>query len=182
MLHIEVPEREFFDEGTQEFKTTKSITLQLEHSLVSLSKWESKWCKPFLGKDAKTAVETIDYIRCMTITQRVPVETYAALPEEVYGKIDAYINAPMTATWFNDKQHGPPSREIITSEVIYYQMIAQNIPMECQKWHLNRLLTLIRVCSIKNQPLNKKGGNKRETLNSRNALNQARRNQLNTKG
>lgn len=180
MLILEIPEREFFEEETSSFIIYKKDTLQLEHSLVSLSKWESTWCKPFLSQTPKTIEETIDYIKCMTITQNVRAEVYEHLPQEIFDKVDEYINKPMTATWFAESPHASKSREIITSELIYYWMIALTIPIECQKWHLNRLLTLIRVCNIKNQPAKKPG--KKEALSQRAALNKARRTQNNTKG
>jgi hypothetical protein len=180
VLQVTIPEREFYDENREEFVKTKSEILQLEHSLVSLSKWESKWCKPFLGKEEKSNEETLDYIRCMTISQNVTPEIYNNLPGFVFAQITEYINAPMTATWFNEQQNAKKSREIVTAELVYYWMIAQNIPMECQKWHLNRLLTLIRVCSIKNQPPKKMG--RKEMLLNRRALNEARRSEFNTKG
>ena len=180
MLYLTVPSRERFDEATSTFSYTKEENLQLEHSLVSLSKWESKWEKPFLSKDKKTTEEIIDYIKCMTITQNVKPEVYDNLPKEVFTKVDAYIHAKMTATWFSDKQNTPQSREVITAELIYYWMVAHNIPFECQKWHLSRLLTLIKVCNIKNQPQKKMG--RKEMLHSRAALNAARRTSMNTKG
>ena len=179
MLQIIVPATEQWDEIKQEFVYTKETTLQLEHSLVSLSKWESKWCKPFLSKEDMTAEETIDYIRCMTITQNVNPEVYTCLSDENITQIHDYIQAPMTATFFR-KENGPPSREIITSELIYYWMITLNIPFECQKWHLNRLLTLIRVCNIKNQPAKRRS--QREIMEYNTALNEARRKKLNSKG
>ena len=179
MLQIIVPATEQWDEIKQEFVYTKEITLQLEHSLVSLSKWESKWCKPFLSKEDMTAEETIDYIRCMTITQNVNPEVYTCLSDENIAQVRDYIQAPMTATFFR-KENGPPSREIITSELIYYWMITLNIPFECQKWHLNRLLTLIRVCNIKNQPAKRRS--QREFMEYNTALNEARRKKLNSKG
>lgn len=157
MLQITIPEAEFFNEETEEFINVKRQTLQLEHSLISISKWESKWCKPFLGKEEKTGEEMIDYIRCMTITQNVDPMVYLAIPRSEMERIKEYIHAPMTATWFSDKEHRAPSRKIITSELIYYWMIAQNIPLECEKWHLNRLFTLLRVCSEKNAPPKKMG-------------------------
>lgn len=180
MLQVVIPAREFFDDDKQEFINVKGDTLQLEHSLVSLSKWESKWCKPFLGKTEKTIEETIDYIRCMTITQNVNPEAYNNIPDAIYTQILEYINAPMTATWFNEQPGAKKSREIITAELIYYAMIVQNIPMECQKWHLNRLLTLITVCKLKNNPPRKMS--RKEMLAQRKALNDARRNQINSKG
>jgi len=184
MLEITVPEREFFDEGKQEFTYIKAQYLQLEHSLVSLSKWESKWCKPFLDKKEKTTEMIIDYIRCMTITQNIKPGFYTNLPIRVFTEIKEYIDAPMTATWFNNEPPGSAarsSREVITSEIIYDMMISLNIPVEFQKWHLNRLLTLIRVCNIKNTP-NKRKMNKKEMLANRRALNEARRAQINSKG
>lgn len=181
MLLIETSEREWFNEVTQEFVTVKKESFQIEHSLVSLSKWESKWCKPFFGKDRKTDEEVLDYIRCMTITQNVKPETYLNLTEKELRQIDAYINAPMTATWFSDRQpRVGGGKETITAEIIYYWMISLNIPFECQKWHLNRLITLVRVCNIKNQPPKKQ--NRREMLNSRAALNAARKSQFHTSG
>lgn len=180
MLQITIPASESWDESKEEFvATAKEQTLQLEHSLVSLSKWESKWCKPFLGKDEKTIEETIDYIRCMTITQNINPEVYNRLTPSNIDAINKYIYAPMTATVFYDNSRSG-TKETITSELIYYWMIALNIPMECQKWHLNRLLTLIRVCNIKNTPPKKMS--KREIMNRYANLNKSRRNKLNTKG
>lgn len=164
MLQVTIPAAEYFDERTDEFIETKAYTLQLEHSLISISKWEAKWCKPFLGKENKTEEETLDYIRCMTITQNVDPMAYNALPNSEIQRIKDYINAPMTATWFNDRDKRPPSRRVITSELVYYWMIAQNIPIECEKWHFNRLMTLIRVCSEKSQPPKKMSKNDRKSL------------------
>ena len=180
MLKITIPAGEQWDEINQVFIYTKEQTLQLEHSLVSLSKWESKWCKAFLTKNEKTDEETIDYIKCMTITQNVDPNVYNCLTKENVEQIKKYIEAPMTATYFSEEHSGKSSREQVTSELIYYWMIALNIPMECQKWHLNRLLTLIRVCNIKNQPPKKMS--KRAIMSRNAALNAARRKQLNTRG
>ena len=181
MLQLEIPEREVFNDETNEFISFKKESLQLEHSLVSLSKWESTWRKPFLSKDDKTNEEMVDYIKCMTITQNVRPETYLYLPSEVFEKVDNYINQPMTATWFTEAENAPKNnREVITSEIIYYWMISLQIPMECQKWHLNRLLTLIKVCNIKNQPPKKQG--QKATMSRQAALNKARRSKHHTKG
>ena len=180
MLQIVVPGTEFWDAQKQEFVTTTEQKLQLEHSLVSLSKWESKWCKPFLSTVDKTDEEILDYIRCMTITQNVKLETYKSLTKDNMRDIDAYINAPMTATTFNERDNNKFNREIITSEIIYYWMVALNIPDRYEKWHLNRLMALIKVCNIKNQPPRKMG--RRETMSRNAALNASRRKQLNTKG
>lgn len=180
MLRITVPAAEFFDEVREEFVYTKEVTLQLEHSLVSLSKWESRWNKAFLGKQEKTDEEILDYVRCMTLTQNVDPEVYTRLSAQNYAAINAYIEAPMTATYFFEDKQSKGNREVVTSELIYYWMISYNIPVEFQKWHLNRLLTLIRVCNIKNSPPKKRS--KRELMHRNAALNAARRNRLGSKG
>ena len=180
MLQITIPAKEQWDEGKEEFINSKAQTLSLEHSLVSLSKWESKWCKPFLSKDVKNLEETIDYVKCMTITQNVDPKVYNNLTTENIESINKYIEAPMTATWFNEERNRKSSSEQITSELIYYWMIALNIPFECQKWHLNRLLTLIKVCNIKNQPPKKRS--KKEIMSRNAALNASRRKLFNSKG
>mgnify|MGYP000280051301 CR=1 FL=1 len=180
MLQITVPSAELFDEENQEFVYVKQATLQLEHSLVSLSKWESKWNKPFLTKEEKTIQETIDYIRCMTITQNVNPMVYRCLTNDNIRQVNSYIEAPMSATRFYEEKNGKINREQVTAEIIYYWMIALSIPFECQKWHLNRLLTLIRVCNIKNQPPKKHS--RKEIMRRNAALNAARRKQLHTKG
>ena len=180
MLQITIPACEYYDEVKEEFVSAKEQTIQLEHSLVSLSKWESKWCKVFLSKQEKTAEETMDYIKCMTITQNVNPEVYSRLTQANIDEIQQYISAPMTATYFSKSAAGRSNSEQVTSELIYYWMIALNIPFECQKWHLNRLLTLIRVCNIKNQPPKKMS--KREIMSRNASLNAARKQQLNTKG
>lgn len=181
MLTIKVPiSPEGWDDEKQEFVEPKIQMLQMEHSLVSLSKWESKWKTPFYSKKEMTAEETLDYIKCMTLTKNVNPEVYDHLTRENIKEIMDYIGDPMTATTFGKEINKNINRETITSELIYYWMIASNIPFECQKWHLNRLLTLIKICGIKNTPPKK--ASKREILNRNAALNAARRQQLNTKG
>ena len=181
MLTITVPiSPEGWDEIKQEFVEPKSQMLQLEHSLISLSKWESKWQKPFYSKKEMTDEETLDYIKCMTLNKTVDTDIYNHLTRENIDDIMKYIGNPMTATTFRKDDKSQNNREIITSELIYYWMIALNIPFECQKWHLNRLITLIRVCSIKNSPPKKMS--KREIMSRNAALNAARRKQMNTKG
>lgn len=181
MLRITIPATEKWDEEAGCFILSKEYHLQLEHSLVSLSKWESKWRKPFYTKNDKTYEETIDYIRCMTITQNVPPEAYENITHDNITEISDYIEHPMTATTFTEKRQASGNNgEQITAELIYYWMIALQIPMECQKWHLNRLLTLVRVCNIKNTPPKKMG--RRETMNRNRSLNAARRARLNSKG
>lgn len=180
MLQITIPAVELYDENREEFVSSKEQTLQLEHSLVSLQKWESKWCKPFLTKQDKSPEELLDYVKCMTITQNVDPNVYMFLTDDNLRQINAYIEAPMTATSFSDDGKGRKNREIVTAELIYYWMIALNIPSEYKKWHLNSLLTLIKVCTIKNQPPKKTS--KKDILSRNAALNAARRKQFNTSG
>lgn len=181
MLQIVIPATEYWDDLKQEFiRLPKEQKLQLEHSLVSISKWESKWRKPFLSNEAKTPEETIDYIRCMTITQNVDPFVYNFLTNENMEQVKQYIEAPMTATWFPKNTPGKNNGEQITNELIYYWMITLNIPSKFEKWHINRLLTLIRVCNVKNQPSKKMS--RRDVMSQNRALNAARRKRLNSKG
>lgn len=181
MLQLTIPSVELWDERTQEFVQTKEHTLTLEHSLVSLSKWESKWCKPFLSNKGMTDEESIDYIRCMTLTQNVPPETYSYIQDSQIAEVIKYINAPMTATWFSEEKKNTRNKEVVTSELIYFWMISFNISKDYEKWHLNRLLTLIRVCERKNNPPTKRKS-KQSIANKYAAMNAARRKQLNSKG
>ena len=182
MLQITIPAREQWDEKKQEFIETEEYVLKLEHSLASLSKWESKWCQPFLSKKGLTEEETLDYIKCMTLNEEdVPDNIYANITSDLVYKISEYIEAPMTATWFSKENGGKKSNnEVVTAELIYYWMIALQIPFDCEHWHLNKLLTLVRICNIKNAPPKKRS--KRDILSQNAALNAARRKQLNTKG
>jgi len=152
MLKLIVPGIEMYDEVKNEFSYTKDTVIQLEHSLVSVSKWESKWKKSFLNTKNKTNLEMLDYIKCMCITQNIADDVFRGLTSEQFEIIDSYINDPMTATKIKDDNNKGGPKDAITSELIYYWMISLQIPMECQKWHLNRLLTLINVCNIKNTP------------------------------
>ncbi len=173
MLQITIPATELWDEKNEVFIYTKAQTLQLEHSLVSLSKWEMHWHKPFLSKVQKTPEEIVDYIKCMTITQNVNPDVYNYLSIENLDLINKYIDNPMTATTFKKDPNEKRNNDIITAEIIYYWMTALNIPLECQKWHINKLLTLIRVCNIKNSPKKKKS--REQVLRENAALNAARR-------
>ena len=180
MLSITIPGFEIYDEATGKIVEIKGRDIQLEHSLVSISKWESKWKKPFLGTESRTMQETIDYVKCMTLTQNVDPRVYQGITNENILKIKAYIEDPMTATTFK-KRPGRASNSIATSEVIYYWMISLEIPMECQKWHLNRLLTLIRVCDEKSSQSGKKMS-KRDVMSQYRSLNAARRSKYGTRG
>jgi len=180
MLTIVVPGVEHFDERASEFVTKGDTTLTLEHSLVSLSKWESKHEKPFLEKAEKTTEEVLDYIRCMTVTRNVPEEVYLRLSEQNLGDINKYIDSKMTATWFSDAPGAPASREVVTSELVYYWMITFQIPFECERWHLNRLFTLIRVCNLKQAKPKKMS--RAEVASRQRELNERRRKQYGTTG
>lgn len=184
MLRINIPiSPEGWDEEKQEFVEPKTVTFQLEHSLVSISKWESKWCKAYLTKREKTKEEALDYVRCMTITQNVDPDVYNHLTRENFEEIQKYIEAPMTATVINTiggSKGGGKNNETATSELIYYWMMSYNIYPECQKWHLNRLLKLIEVFNAKNAPAKKMSS--RDTARSYAAMNAARRRKHNSKG
>jgi len=182
MLSITIPAMEIFDEATSMFDTVPEISLTLEHSLVSLSKWESEFEKPFLTPDEKSNEEALGYIRAMTTTEGIPPEAYKRLTNEHISQINAYIEAKMTATWFSDtgKAKRPPSREQVTSELIYFWMSNYQINIEAQHWHLKRLITLIEVHSKKNEPPKKMG--KQEMLAQRAKINAERQQRLGTKG
>lgn len=179
MLLLTIPPPEYWDDYKQQFVYGKAQTLQLEHSLVSISKWECKHHKAFLGKREKTNEELIDYVRCMTLTQNVDPQVYHALSDREFAIINQYIDDPMTALYFQDDEKGELS-DTITAELIYYWMIALNIPFECQKWHLNKLLALIRVCNIKNKPPKKRSA--KEIISRNRAINAANRRRFNSRG
>ena len=180
MLQIKIPGIDGWDERTEQFVTLPDTTIVLEHSLISISKWESKWHIPFLGKDDKTPEQINDYIKCMTITPNVKDEVYDRITREQVETIMAYINDSMTATTISQRGGRRASREIVTSELIYYWMVALQIPFECQKWHINRLMMLIQICNVKNEPDKKMS--KRSAMQQNAALNAARRAKLNSKG
>jgi hypothetical protein len=180
MLTIVVPGVEMFDEKSQEFVTQGDVTVELEHSLVSLSKWESIYEKPFLGKDEKTTEEVLGYVKAMSLTPNLPDEVFSKLSPTNIEAINKYIDAKMSATWFNEAPGAPPSRDVITSELIYYWMVTFQIPFECETWHLNRLFTLIRVCNIKSAKPKKMS--RSEVAARQRELNAQRRAQLGTSG
>jgi len=180
MLKLELPGSECYNETDNEFLYIPGQTLMLEHSLLSVSKWESKWHRSFLNDGPKTWEETVDYIRCMTVNKNIDSNAYNLLRPEHVKKVTDYINEPMTATTVKNRRGQRLSKEIVTSEVIYYWMTANGIPFECEKWHLNRLLMLIRVCSEKNGPGQKMS--QRENMQQMHALNAARKAKMHTRG
>ncbi len=180
MLTITVGGEEVYDEGTQEFRVHGGIELQLEHSLVSLSKWESDHEKPFLGQGDKTPEEVLDYVRCMVVGPNPPGDFLQRLSKENMEAVNAYIERKMTATWFSDQPGAPGSREVITSELIYYWMTVFQIPFECETWHLNRLFTLIRICNVKQAKPKKMS--RAEVQRRNRELNAQRKAQLGTRG
>ena len=180
MLVLDVPASEMFDDEKQEYVDTPAVRLRLEHSLVSLSKWESKYERPFLDSKPKETKETLDYVNMMCLDDEIPPEVFHRLPDVCIDAVNQYINAKMTATTFKDLPAARGPREIITAEVIYYWMVSHNIPFECENWHLNRLLTLVKVCNRKNAPAQKTS--KKEMMAQRRDLNAKRKAQLGTRG
>lgn len=179
MLQLTIVTEEGYDEVASKFVASDTTVLRLEHSLVSLSKWESEWELPFLGDGEKTVEQTQDYIRKMNLGEEFPENLFHSFKDSDYAAIDKYINAKMTATWFSEAQD-PPSRETVTAELIYYWMISLDIPFDCQNWHLNRLLTLIKVCNLKNAP--KKKMNFADIARRRSELNEQRRREMGSRG
>lgn len=180
MFLLSIGATEQWDNVKEEFVYTKPVTIAIEHSLVSISKWEAKWERSFLSHPPITRTEKLDYIRCMTITQNVPIEAFNAITESDLSKIEKYINAPMSATKFYSNNKQMRSNATITSELIYYWMIDFGIPFECQKWHLNRLMALIRICEMKSRKQKKQSAS--EILKQNNALNAQRRAMMNSRG
>lgn len=180
MLKIHVPAKEWFDEKNNEFISFDGADLELEHSLLAISEWESKWNKPFLSNEKKTKVEFIDYIRCMTVN-KVDKLTYLSLTSKNVEAVSKYLEEKRTATWFSKKKNTPKhGGEAITSELVYYWMVETGIPFSCDKWNFNRLMTLIEVCNRKNAPQKKRSPN--DILAEQARLNAERRKRLNTKG
>lgn len=181
MLQIYVPAQEYYDERNEMFINIPAVTLKLEHTLVAISKWEAKWKKAFLGKQEKTNEEIVDYVKCMTLNEE-PIDpmVYTALTASDFKKVKAYLEDKMSASYLPERDHGE-NGDTITSELIYYWLVALQIPFECQYWHLNRLLTLVQICNMKNNPDKHKMS--REELLARNrALNAERKAKYNSRG
>ena len=180
MIQVTIPGGELFDPKTNEFINFKTTTVSLEHSLISISKWEAKWKKSFFKNEERSLDEIIDYIACMCVTPNVDPRIFHKISSKEVKKVSDYISDPMTATTFHDLEDHKANKQTVTSELVYYWMIAYNIPFECQKWHINRLLTLIRICGIKNAPPKKIS--KAEMMRKRAQVNAERRSRLHTKG
>lgn len=174
MIQIKIPESEYFNEYKNEFISIKAVKLNMEHSLISIKNWESKWNIAFLGREEKTNEQMLDYLRCMTVSPGdVKYEVYLSIPESEMVRVSEYIKAPMSATKFYDEQGREINRETVTAELIYYWMITLNIPIEFQKIHLNQLLTVIRLTSLKNTPPKKMS--RAELIRRNNRINDERR-------
>lgn len=181
MLTLTVGSTESFDDEKQEFVKVGGTVVRLEHSLVSLSKWESLHEKAFLKKDTKTGEEILSYVECMVLTPDFPPEVLHKLTDENVEAINAYIDAKHSATWFSEVPGAPAqSQETVTSELIYYWMTVANIPWEAQYWHLNRLFTLIRICNVKNAKPKKQS--RASMAQQRRDLNEQRKSALKTSG
>lgn len=184
MLKLTIPALELYDDKNRVFINQDEVTVELEHSLIALSQWESKWEKPFLGPDQKTTEETIDYVRCMSLTPNVSPEVFNRLNDAHLNEVNKYIDAKMSATWFTEPGGATKTskrpRETITAEIIYYWIISLNLNWETQHWHLNRLFTLIKVCNQKNAPEKKRS--RRDMVAERQRINAERRAQYGTSG
>lgn len=183
MLTLIIPEITGWDEKREEFVVLeKEEKILLEHSLISISKWETKWKKPFLTDDPKTIEESVDYIKCMTVSKNVDPSIYERLRVNHIEEVNKYINESLTATWFgkDTNRDDKSSKRTITSELIYCWMVIYHIPVSFEKWHISRLLTLIRVCKEEMAPSKKRSNI--EIINERKAMNEARKKKWNTKG
>jgi hypothetical protein len=183
VLTLIIPGNEFFDEATEMFVSSEEVVLTLEHSLLSLSKWESKHLKPFLGPEEKTVEEIFSYVQAMILTEDYPEDCLTRLSEENLNTINEYINSPQSGTTFREDVLAPSKKksgEIISSELLYYWLVAFNIPFDCETWHLNRLLSLIRICNIKNSKPKKMS--RSEMIAQRHTLNEQRKSQIGTSG
>lgn len=177
MLKLLIDSFDVWDDNSQEFITYDKKTICLEHSLLSVSKWESIYKKPFLNESEKSPQEVIDYFKCMLIDESDSVYLNNISDKDVQ-KIQEYIEDPMTASWVS----GDTSRDrsVITSELIYYWMVSAQIPFETERWHLNRLLMLIRIFGEKTNPSRKKS--RAQIIEEQRRLNNERRAKLGTNG
>lgn len=186
MYELKVKGGELYNNLTKEFIYVKPHTLIIEHSLISLHAWEAIWHIPFLGDQKLNYEQIVSYIKCMTLNHDVDPNIYLFITDENIKEVNAYIDNPMTATWFGDglgtsKKKKKRAGRIVTAELLYYYMLSLNIPFECRKWHLNQLITLIKVCNEENETPNKKVS-KRDFIKRRDEINEMRKKQLHTTG
>lgn len=183
MLKLTIGSDELYDEEKSEFIIKDGFTIHLEHSLLAISVWEQRFCKPFLGRGEKTKEETLGYVEAMILDEDYPDDVLDRMTPHHLSKVNDYVDSPATATTFSDLADKKPSRgpsQVITSELIYYWMASANVPFECERWHLNRLFALLRIFDVKNSKQKKMS---RSEIASRNrALNEQRKAQLNTRG
>lgn len=183
MLKLTIPESSFWDSEKQVFVDLPSVDLELEHSLLSLSKWESKYHKPFLGKDEKSPEEISGYVEAMIVTPDYPSGVVDRLSQDNINTINEYINDPQTATTVHEMSSNKPGkRQTVTSELVYYWMVSYQIPIECETWHFNRLISLIKIANVKNQDPKKSRRSKSEVARDYRELNERRRAEMGTKG
>lgn len=180
MLKIIVPSMDLFNEEDNTFTTVPETIIELEHSLLAMSKWESKFQVPFLGSSPKTNQEMLEYVRLMIVTPNYPENILSRLTSENYDSIKEYIESSQSATTFSNRSKAKGKPEIITSELIYYWMVAFTIPFECESWNLNRLFALIRICDIKNSK--PKPMTQRELAERNRSINEQRKAKLGTRG
>ena len=180
MLTIIIEGDELFNDETQTFESIGDIVVDLEHSLLSLSKWESIHKKPFLGPGEKTPEEIFDYLKAMVVTPNLDPDVLHHCSQRNLNRIKEYINSSESATTFGSMPERRGPGEIITSELIYYWMVAFNIPFECERWHLNRLFALVKICNIKNSKPKKMS--RHEMAQRNRELNAKRKAELGTTG
>lgn len=181
-IEVTIPDQEMWDSEKNEFVYVKGCTIRMKHSLLSISKWEMTWKKPFLKPGyVMTEEETLDYYRCMTITQNVDPGIYRYIPTSEQEKINKYIETPMSAYIPQNKKSGGVKHTFV-SEHIYYWMTAANIPQSYEKWHLSRLLNLLEIAANENDPKKSKKMSRGEIYKQNQELNSARRKALGTHG
>lgn len=180
MLRIIIEGDELFNEEDQSFFTVNDVVLELEHSLISVSKWESEYEKPFLSSGQKTAEEIFGYLKAMIVTPNVDPDVLYRCSQQTISQIQEYIESNQSATTFGSMPERRGPGEVITSELVYYWMVSFNIPFECETWHLNRLFALIRICNIKNSKPKKMSRN--EIAQRNRELNAKRKAELGTSG
>lgn len=180
MLKIIIEDEELYDEESNTFQTTERFEFEVEHSLLSLSKWEANYKKPFLSSGKLSTEEIFQYVMYMILTPNVTEKIVNDSSTKIFSEVNDYINSSQSATTFGEMPQKRGPGEVITSELIYYWMVAFNIPFECEKWHLNRLFSLIRICNIKNSKPEKVS--RHEAAMRNRALNEKRKAELNTTG